>query len=436
MTHPVATAVSRFDQLPIAPKLLEILARMSYTVPTPIQAGTIPPAMEGHDVIGIAQTGTGKTLAFALPLLQRIASDKGNALILAPTRELALQIDEVLQKVGGALGLRTAVLIGGAPMGRQIQMIQRRPHVIVATPGRCIDHLEQRTLKLDRVSVLVLDEADRMLDMGFEPQIKKVLATVPKERQTLLFSATMPEKIARIAAAYMRNPKRVEVARAGTAAELVSQKLYLVEKNDKIRLLAWLLKQPFKPVLVFSRTKHGAKRITQSLKNLGYTAAELHSNRTQGQRRLALDGFKSGEYRILVATDIAARGIDVTGIELVVNYDLPDQAEDYVHRIGRTGRAGVEGLAISFAQGDQRQELRDIERLINRRLPVEPMPSDMPVVSLKTVPYHNEMPQSGGGRRFGQSRPPSREGRTSHSGASHARPSSRFGRSRTAHKKW
>jgi len=366
-------AQPNFFGLNIAPDLLAQIEKLGYKIPTPIQQKAIPVGVNGEDLIGIAQTGTGKTLAFATPMLQRLAISKGKGLVLLPTRELALQVDETLQKLGKMYGLRTAVLIGGASMGTQIRMIKNRPHVFVATPGRLIDHLQQKTVSLAEVQVLVLDEADRMLDMGFEPQIKKILAVVPKERQTMLFSATMPEKISQIARNYMKQPVRVEVARSGTVAEQVDQEMFVVQKADKLRLLDRLLSEYHGTVLVFSRTKHGAKKIAVSVRAMGHSAAEIHSNRSLAQRKEALSGFKTGRYRVLVATDIAARGIDVTGIELVINFDLPNQAEDYVHRIGRTGRAGQKGKAISFASPEQRRDVQAIENLIRIRLPIKPI---------------------------------------------------------------
>ena len=363
-----------FNGLGIAPDFLKILEHNKFTIPTPIQHQAIAPAMEGKDIVGIAQTGTGKTLAFGLPLLQRLYSGQaaGMGLILLPTRELALQADEMLQKIGRSLGLATAVLIGGEGMGRQIAALRRRPHVIIATPGRLLDHVESKNLKLDTVSIVVLDEADRMLDIGFAPQIRKILALVPKKRQTMLFSATMPAEIVQIASAYMIAPVRVEVAPSGTAAELVDQEIILVQKGARVQLLADLLNEYRGTVLVFSRTKHGARKICQAIREMGHKVAEIHSNRSLGQRKEALGGFKSGQYRILVATDIAARGIDVQGIELVINYDLPDNTQDYVHRIGRTGRAGGAGKAISFATPDQQRDVRAIERLVRKQIPLKP----------------------------------------------------------------
>ena len=367
-----STGTNSFDGLGIAPKLLEILRKHKFEHPTPIQQQSIPSAVEGKDLMGIAQTGTGKTLAFSLPMIQRLAQNRGRmtGLIILPTRELALQVNETLKKIGGTLGLRTAILIGGESMGRQLKMLRDRPQVIVATPGRLIDHIETEGLNLSSVGILVLDEADRMLDMGFEPQIKKILQRVPKERQTMLFSATMPDEIVSMARSYMHLPLRVEVAPAGTAVKTVTQELFFVNKTDKGQLLQSILSKYNGSILVFSRTKFGAKKIAATIRAMGHTANEIHSNRSLGQRLEALEGFKIGKYRVLVATDIAARGIDVTGIQLVLNYDLPDNPSDYVHRIGRTGRAGMTGHAISFATPDQHGDVRGIERLIKKSLPV------------------------------------------------------------------
>jgi len=366
-----------FYGLGIAPKILGILERIKFKVPTPIQFKAIPIAIEGKDVIGIAQTGTGKTHAFAIPMVQRLAHRKGVGLVLAPTRELAVQIDEAFQGIAHSFGMKTACLIGGAPMPGQIQALRKNPRIVIATPGRLIDHMGQWNFMPNEVTMLVLDEADRMLDMGFAPQITKILKFLPKDRQTMLFSATIPKEIMEIAAAYMKLPVSVEIAPSGTTVELVTQELFIVKKEAKLRLLSKLLAQYHGSVLLFSRTKHNARKITMSIRDMGYRAAEIHSNRSLGQRREALDGFKSGRYKVLVATDIAARGIDVIGIELVVNYDLPEDAQIYVHRIGRTARAGCRGHAISFATPDQSRDVRDIEKLIRSTLPVSKHP-EMP----------------------------------------------------------
>ncbi|MBU6415310.1 DEAD/DEAH box helicase [Patescibacteria group bacterium] len=383
-------AINGFYGLGIAPGLLEILARLRYTTPTPIQHHAIPPAMEGKDVVGVAQTGTGKTLAFGIPMLQILAREKGGkGLILLPTRELALQVEEELHKIGRPLGLKTAVLIGGISMRPQLQSIARNPHIIIATPGRLIDHLEQKTVLLDSVKILVLDEADRMLDMGFEPQIRKIFSHLPKSRQTMLFSATIPPEIMAIASRYMKLPVRIEVALSGTTAEKVSQEIFIVRREAKLGLLRSILRQYNGSTLVFTRTKYGAKKVTRAVCDMGHRAAEIHGNRTLVQRRDALDGFKSGKYRVLVATDIASRGIDVRGIELVLNFDLPSKTEDYVHRIGRTGRAGAEGHAISFALPEEHHEIRSIERLIRQTIRVSLPPGASPMDAVPSVigPY-------------------------------------------------
>ena len=392
-------AQSGFASLGVSPRILEILEEQKFTVPTPIQHQSIPAGIEGKDIIGIAQTGTGKTLASGIPMIQRIGKEGFQGLVIVPTRELALQVNETLHRVGESLGLGTCVLIGGESMRRQMDDLRRNPHVLVATPGRLLDHLEQKTVDLSTIGILVLDEADRMLDMGFAPQINRILQNVPlpKDRQTMLFSATMPDGIVSIATRHMALPVRVEVAPQGTAAEQVEQEIFIVRKEAKMDLLEQLLLEHTGTVLVFSRTKYGAAHIAQILKRKGEHAIDIHSNRSLAQRIKALDGFKTGKYRVLVATDIAARGIDVTGITLVVNYDLPDNAEDYVHRIGRTGRAGAEGKAISLATPDQRQEIRTIERLIRKTLPLKRHESVSEILfSMEHMPQR----RAGGGGAF------------------------------------
>ncbi|MBI3991061.1 MAG: DEAD/DEAH box helicase [Candidatus Omnitrophica bacterium] len=374
MTHINQQTSLSFYGIGIAPKILEALDKMRFRSPMPIQHKAIPVAIEGKDIIGIAQTGTGKTLAFAIPAIQRLAQKKGRCLVLVPTRELAFQVADTFQKIAPLFGIRTAVLVGGAPIHSQIQELRRNPGVIIATPGRLIDHLNQRTTSLSDVNVLVLDEADRMLDMGFEPQIKRILKFVPRNRQTMLFSATIPKEIVAIATSHMKLPIHIEVAPSGSTPERIAQEVFIVKKDAKKQLLTKILTQYHGSVLLFSRTKIGAKKITRFLKGVGHNSAEIHSDRSLIQRREALEGFKSGKYRVLVATDIAARGIDVTNIELVINYDLPEDAENYVHRIGRTGRAGHEGRAISFATPEQRGDIRNIENLIKTVLPVSRHP--------------------------------------------------------------
>jgi len=372
-----------FGGLGIAPGLLGAIARLKFTEPTPIQRSSIPVGLEGKDLIAVAQTGTGKTLAFGIPMLQRLAKLKGRGLVLLPTRELAIQVSESLLSVGRSQGLRTAVLIGGEPEGRQKRALQKNPRVIVATPGRLVDFLQRKIVSLSDVRVLVLDEADRMLDMGFAPQLNKIIEMVPGERQTMLFSATIPPEILTLAHQHMRLPINIEMAPSGTAAEKVVQEVFFIEKQSKTRLLELLLAQYQGSVLVFTRTKYGARKLARAIRKAGHSAAEIHSDRSQGQRRDALEGFKLGTYRILVATDIAARGIDVVGIELVVNYDLPNNTQDYVHRIGRTARAGLAGRAVSFATFEQRKDIKDIERLIKTGLSIKKVPS---LKSLQVAP--------------------------------------------------
>ena len=395
-TETPAKAELSFHDLPLAAPILKALDRAQFTTPTPIQAQAIPIVTAGHDLIGIAQTGTGKTLAFGLPILQHFIESRtaGRALILLPTRELALQVEEALQGMAKQFKLRSAVLIGGAPIRQQWAQLRANPDLIVATPGRLIDHLKNGAVDLRSVDTLVLDEADRMLDMGFAPQIDQIVSSVPKERQTLLFSATMPEAIEKMAQDYMNNPQRVEIEKAGTSAENITQELFVVPQESKNDLLAQVLYETTGPVLVFTRTRSRARRVCKEVNGWDIRAAEIHADRTLVQRRAALDGFKAGKYRVLVATDIAARGIDVKNIEVVVNYDLPDSADDYIHRIGRTARAGASGKAISFAAPDQGRDVRDIERLMRMTLPLA-----------QGNKYELEMPKSSsGGRKRGPSR--------------------------------
>ncbi len=385
---------STFFGLGIAPKVLELLERMKFKTPTPIQHKAIPLAVEGKDIMGIAQTGTGKTLAFAIPMVQRLAQGTSNGLVIVPTRELAIQVDETVNKVAQPFGLKTVVLIGGASMEDQIRSIKRGARIIIATPGRLIDHVQRGTVRLNSTNILVLDEADRMFDMGFAPQIEQIMQEVPKDRQTMLFSATMPRDIMSMAARHMKLPINVEVAPQGTAAERVSQEMFVVRREMKNVLLAKLLTQYRGSVLLFSRTKHGARKLTRDIKEMGHSAAEIHSDRTLAQRKASLEGFKVGRYRVLVATDIAARGIDVKGIELVINFDLPDDAENYIHRIGRTGRAGMEGRAISIATPDQADQVQAIERIMRSEIKLLQHPD----VETQTL-YRAPSGSSSGGRK-------------------------------------
>lgn len=380
-----------FYGLGIAPRMLEILESIKFKIPTPIQLQAIPLAIDGKDVVGIAQTGTGKTHSFAIPMVQRLAGKKGIGLVLAPTRELAMQIEEVFQTIVPPFKMEAVCLIGGAPMAPQVKALRRNPRIIIATPGRLIDHMSNWNVLPQEVEMLVLDEADRMLDMGFAPQIELILEHLPKERQTMLFSATMPKEIVAIAAKYMQLPVSVEIAPTGTTADNVTQELYIVKKSAKMQLLRTILSQYHGPVLLFSRTKHNATLLVRAIRGMGHSAAEIHSNRDLDQRMEALEGFKSGQYKVLVATDIASRGIDVTGIELVINYDIPDDASNYVHRIGRTGRAGHKGHAISFAMPEQKRDVEDIEKLIQATLPISKHPK---IPSETFITETNSMPQS------------------------------------------
>ncbi len=358
----------RFDQLGLPAHILTQLDTLGFTIPTPIQQGAIPPVLEGRDVIGLAQTGTGKTLAFGLPILARLNESKhGRLLVLAPTRELAAQILEALTPFLGAH--RSALLIGGASIRPQVEALRRNPRVIVATPGRLLDHLSTNVLRLDAVSAVVLDEADRMLDMGFAPAINRILERCPTNRQTLLFSATMPKEIRALSNNYMRDAVEVAIKTNTATAELIKQSVITVDQPDKIALIRQTVERRSGSILIFTRTKHGARKLARALGGVENRVAEIHADRTMPQRRSAMDAFKSGQARILVATDIAARGIDVKRIELVVNFDVPNAPEDYVHRIGRTGRAGEVGEAITFVTPEQNDEIRRIERLIGQRLP-------------------------------------------------------------------
>ena len=368
-----------FAELGVAQPLLQALAAEDYHTPTPIQARAIPALLAGKDMLGIAQTGTGKTAAFALPLLQRLAADRRGAgprrarvLVLAPTRELAIQIHDSFKTYGRHLGLRHTVVFGGVGQQPQVKAMAKGVDTLVATPGRLLDLMQQGHIVLDRVAYLVLDEADRMLDMGFIRDVRKIVATLPKERQSLLFSATMPTEVEHLAADMLRQPVRVEVTPNVVTVDRVDQRVLFVPTQAKRAALAQLLRDPaLSRVLVFTRTKHGANRVSADLDKAGIAAAAIHGNKSQQARQRALEGFRAGQARVLVATDIAARGIDVDGVTHVINYELPHEPESYVHRIGRTARAGATGVALSLCDASERGQLRAIERLIRRPLPVE-----------------------------------------------------------------
>ncbi len=358
-----------FESLKLSPEILAEIGRAGFVSPTPIQAQAIPPALAGTDVIGCAQTGTGKTAAFAIPMIERLAGGAGlRALVLAPTRELALQIHDCFAKLGTLSRVSAAAVIGGEAMGPQLEALRRRPDVLVATPGRLLDHLDRRSLSLGTIRILVLDEADRMLDMGFAPQLERILKHVPLDRQSLCFSATMPPEMERLVRRHLIRPVRVQIGPASRPVDKVSQILYPLNREEKTPLLLSLLRSERGKVLVFTRTKHRADRLARAVGAAGHRVARLHADRSQSERRRALDGFRAGHYQVLVATDLAARGLDVADISHVINYDLPATPEDYIHRIGRTARAEASGLASSFAAPEEGEQLRAIERHLGQPL--------------------------------------------------------------------
>jgi len=377
--------LSNFSDFGLLPPILDALAREGYDTPTPIQSQAIPQVLAGRDLCGIAQTGTGKTAAFALPILQRLSQQPARsarglcrALVLSPTRELASQIAQSFRRYGGRLPLSTAVVFGGVPLGPQQRQLASGVDILVATPGRLLDLIDRRALALSGVGILVLDEADRMLDLGFIHALKRIVKLLPRQRQTLLFSATMPRTISALSEEYLTDPVKVVVTPPATTVERVDQAVTFVPSERKRDLLAALLRdQNFERVLVFTRTKHGADRVVRHLSQAGIGSAAIHGNKSQPQRERALAGFRAGHTRVLVATDIASRGIDVEGVSHVVNFELPNVPEDYVHRIGRTARAGSAGSAISFCSDEERPHLRDIERLTRLSIRVVAPPSTL-----------------------------------------------------------
>jgi ATP-dependent RNA helicase RhlE len=411
--------LTTFTDLSLIAPLLKALGDEGYVTPTPIQAQAIPHVLAGKDLLGIAQTGTGKTAAFALPILQRLAADRRRpdpktcrALILSPTRELATQIAESFRVYGRHLGLSSTVVYGGVSERPQIERLGRGVDVLVATPGRLIDHLDQRNLRLDQVEILVLDEADQMLDMGFIHAIRRLVPKLPKTRQSLFFSATMPREIGTLAGELLRDPIKVAVTPVATTAERVSQQVIFVETARKREVLRDLLRAgDMGRTLVFTRTKHGADRVVKGLEVDGIGAAAIHGNKSQNQRERALAGFRSGANKVLVATDIAARGIDIDEVTHVINFDLPNVPESYVHRIGRTARAGAAGAAISFCDGEERGFLRDIEALIRQRLPATDRrltgAAAAAALAAQPAPQRREQPDAGrrpNGHHNGQKR--------------------------------
>ncbi len=398
--------MSRFEDLGLIEPLLRAVKSEGYETPTPIQQRTIRPVADGRDVLGVAQTGTGKTAAFALPILQRLSGvpipnpRPVRVLVLSPTRELASQIGDSFARYGRHLAFRHTVIFGGVGQNPQAQALRHGVDVLVATPGRLLDLLEQGIARLDRVGIFVLDEADRMLDMGFIHDVRRVIGKLPKQRQTLFFSATMPQEIQALSKDILTNPVRIEVTPPATTVEKIAQSLYHVDRHGKFPLLRKLLQDPaLKRTLVFTRTKRGANKVAEQLNANFVKADAIHGNKAQSARERALENFKRGLSRVLVATDIAARGIDVDGITHVVNYDMPDVPENYVHRIGRTARAGAEGTAIAFCSPEEREELQAVERLIRLRIPVRPVPPGIahpaPAAARPPSPPATPAPQGG-----------------------------------------
>jgi ATP-dependent RNA helicase RhlE len=409
-----------FDRLGLSPELLRAVAQQGYTEPTPVQSQAIPLVLAGRDVLAGAQTGTGKTAAFVLPMIQRLHASRRpgprviRALILTPTRELALQVEESVRTYGAQDPIRSTTVYGGVGFDPQVRALRAGPEIVVATPGRLLDHLGQRTIDLSRVEILVLDEADRMLDMGFIRDIRKVLAVLPTRRQNLLFSATFSDEIRRLADGLLHEPASVQVTPRNTPTELVTHVVHLVDRDRKRELLSHLIRSGrIDQALVFTRTKHGANRLAQQLDRDGITAAAIHGNKSQPQRVRALADFKAGRFQILVATEVAARGLDIEALPHVVNFELPMVPEDYVHRIGRTGRAGVDGDAVSLVCVDEMKLLHDIERVLGRGIPRETIPGFEPDPRIRPEPILR------GG--LGGSRPPARQGGGSGRGPSSQR---------------
>ncbi|MFZ5491160.1 MAG: DEAD/DEAH box helicase [Pseudomonadota bacterium] len=395
-----------FATLGLRAELCQAVSAHGYDTPTPIQQQSIPVILAGQDVLAAAQTGTGKTAGFSLPMLQRLAAHDQparpksvRALVLTPTRELAAQVGQSVKDYGSGLRLRSAVIFGGVGINPQISALARGVDVLVATPGRLLDHLQQGTCTLDRVEILVLDEADRMLDMGFIRDIRRILALLPKRRQTLLFSATFSSDIRALASQFLQQPVEIDVAPRNSTASQIDQVAYAVDKGRKRELLSWLVgSNNWQQVLVFARTKHGANRLAEQLDADGLKSAAIHGNKSQGARTRALEGFKNGNVRVLVATDIAARGLDIDQLPLVVNHDLPEVPADYVHRIGRTGRAGRAGHAISLVSPDELDLLRNIERLVQQR------------IAPQVLPGYEPSPHAAAEARQAQARAPGRGG--------------------------
>ncbi|RFF31542.1 DEAD/DEAH box helicase [Wenzhouxiangella sediminis] len=404
----------KFDSLGLKAELLRAVSEQGYTAPTPIQERAIPFVMAGRDVMASAQTGTGKTAAFTLPLLHRLSERSGHqrqprALILTPTRELAAQVNENLRAYSRHIKLRSLEIFGGVNINPQITKLQRGIDVLVATPGRLIDHMQRGTVDLSRIEFLVLDEADRMLDMGFRPAIERIVKSLPNQRQTLLFSATFSKEISQLAQSYLNNPERVETSPPNSTVEAIAQQAFRVDQKKKREVLSWLIgSNNWQQVLVFTRTKHGANRLARQLETDGLPAAAIHGNKSQGARTKALSEFKKNKIRVLVATDIAARGLDIDQLPHVVNYDIPNVPEDYVHRIGRTGRAGRDGLAVSLVAGSEHGLFEDIRKLVKVEIPTYGVEGYEPTEPLSRdagkTPTRQGRGKGGGGRGNGGNR--------------------------------
>ena len=395
-----------FDTLGLSPALLRALGEQGYTEPTPVQIAAIPVVLAGHDLMASAQTGTGKTAAFALPLLERLYPEgkrlplarKPRALILTPTRELAAQVQDSVRLYSKHIGVKSATIFGGVGMGPQIDALRRGVDIVVATPGRLLDHMQRRTVDLSSIEILILDEGDRMLDMGFLPAMKRVFAALPNQRQTLLFSATFSSEIKALASQFMRSPQEIQIAKPNSVASTVTHRVHPVNMEAKRDLLLHLLSLDGSQTLIFGRTKHGCDKLTKQLEKAGLRAAAIHGNKSQNQRTRALADFKSGRVNVLVATDIAARGLDIDQLPMVINFDLPMVAEDYIHRIGRTGRAGSEGLAISLVSRAEEGLLRDIRKLLKQDIAIVNVEGFEPSQPLR-------LDGPGGGARPQQGRP-------------------------------
>jgi len=428
-----------FDSLGLKAELLRAVSEQGYSEPTPVQVKAIPVVLQGRDIMASAQTGTGKTAAFTLPLLHRLSEQGGHqrqprALILAPTRELAAQVNENLRAYGRHIKLRSLEIFGGVNINPQISKLQRGIDVLVATPGRLIDHMQRGTVDLSKIEFLVLDEADRMLDMGFRPAIERIVKVLPKQRQTLLFSATFSKEITQMAQNYLKNPERVETAPPNSTVESIAQQAFRVDQKQKREVLSWLIgSNNWQQVLVFTRTKHGANRLARQLETDGLPAAAIHGNKSQGARTKALSEFKKNKIRVLVATDIAARGLDIDQLPHVVNFDIPNVPEDYVHRIGRTGRAGRDGLAVSLVAGSEHGLFEDIRKLVKIDIPTYGVEGYEPTEPLSRdagkTPARQGRGKGGGGRGNGGG---NRSGgnRSNSRGGNAARGSNSRGRSR------